>query len=138
MNFNETYMKDLLKQWGKHVVALILFVGLVMTYFSPAVFDGKVIMQGDNIKATGMGSSQMIKMKINKVFKRLGIDAEIGHMSVGEAKGVANNYDMIFVSETFTSQFRPGKDTKVVGLKNLLSEKEIEAKIREALDMPAE
>ena len=52
-------MKDLLKQWGKHVVALILFLGLVMTYFSPAVFDGKVIMQGDNIKATGMGSSQM-------------------------------------------------------------------------------
>ena len=79
----------------------------------------------------GMGSSQMIKMKINKVFKRL-------HMSVGEAKGVANNYDMIFVSETFTSQFRTGKDTKVIGLKNLLSEKEIEAKIREALDMPAE
>ena len=60
----------------------------------------------------GMGSSQMIKMKINKVFKRLGIDAEIGHMSVGEAKGVANNYDMIFVSETFTSQFRTGKDRK--------------------------
>lgn len=78
------------------------------------------------------------QMKINKVFKRLGIDAEIGHMSVGEAKGVANNYDMIFVSETFTSQFRTGKDTKVIGLKNLLSEKEIEAKIREALDMPAE
>ena len=42
---------------------------------------------------------------------------EIGHMSVGEAKGVANNYDMIFVSETFTSQFRTGKDTKVIGLK---------------------
>ena len=82
----------------------------------------------------GMGSSQMIKMKINKVFKKLGIDAEIGHMSVGEAKGVANNYDMVFVSETFTSQF----NTKIIGLKNLLSEKEIESKIREALDMPAE
>ena len=68
----------------------------------------------------GMGSSQMIKMKINKVFKRLGIDAEIGHMSVGEAKGVANNYDMIFVSETFTSQFRTGKDTKVIGLKLII------------------
>lgn len=52
-------MKDLLKQWGKHVVALILFLGLVMIYFSPSVFDGKVIMQGDNIKATGMGHSQM-------------------------------------------------------------------------------
>lgn len=78
------------------------------------------------------------QMKINKVFKRLGIEAEIGHMSVGEAKGVANNYDMIFVSETFTSQFHPGKDTKIIGLKNLLSEKEIEEKIRTALDMPKE
>ena len=56
----------------------------------------------------------------------------------GEAKGVANNYDMVFVSETFTSQFKPGKDTKIIGLKNFLSEKEIESKIREALDMPAE
>ena len=52
-------MKNLLKQWGKHVVALILFLGLVMAYFSPAVFDGKVILQGDNIHATGMGHSQM-------------------------------------------------------------------------------
>lgn len=86
----------------------------------------------------GMGSSQMIKMKIKKVFKKLGIEAEIGHMSVGEAKGVANNYDMIFISETFVSQFRASKDTKIIGLKNLLSEKEIEAKVRKALDMPAE
>ena len=59
MNFNETYMKDLLKQWGKHVVALILFLGLVMVYFSPAVFDGKVVMQGDSVKAIGLGGSQM-------------------------------------------------------------------------------
>ena len=86
----------------------------------------------------GMGSSQMIKMKINKVFKRLGIDAEIGHMSVGEAKGVANNYEMIFLSETYKSHLRTGKEKKVIVLKKLLSEKEIEAKIREALDMPAE
>lgn len=54
-------MKDLLKQWSKHIVALVLFLGLVMVYFSPAVFDGKVIVQGDNIKATGMGASQMDK-----------------------------------------------------------------------------
>ncbi len=44
--------------------------------------------------------------------QKIRIDAEIGHMSVGEAKGVANNYDMIFVSETFTSQFRTGKRYK--------------------------
>lgn len=52
-------MKDLLKQWGKHIVALILFLGLVMVYFSPAVFDGKVVMQTDSVKAIGLGGSQM-------------------------------------------------------------------------------
>ena len=52
-------MTDLLKQWGKHIIALFLFLGLVLVYFSPVVFEGKVIFQGDNIKATGMGGSQM-------------------------------------------------------------------------------
>lgn len=52
-------MKDLLRQWGKHVVALILFLGLVMVFFAPSVFDGKVLLQGDNVKAVGMGGSQM-------------------------------------------------------------------------------
>ena len=52
-------MTDLLKRWGKHIVALFLFLGLVIAYFSPVVFDGKVILQGDNIKAVGMGHSQM-------------------------------------------------------------------------------
>ncbi|MDL2265618.1 YfhO family protein [Parabacteroides sp. OttesenSCG-928-G07] len=46
---------------GKHIVAVILFLGLVMAYFSPAVFDGKVIDQSDNVKATGMGGSHVEK-----------------------------------------------------------------------------
>jgi len=50
-----------MKNVGKHVAALILFLGLVMAYFSPAVFDGKVIRQGDNVKAAGMGGSQVDK-----------------------------------------------------------------------------
>ena len=36
-------MHSIMKNVGKHVAALILFLGLVMAYFSPAVFDGKVI-----------------------------------------------------------------------------------------------
>lgn len=54
-------MQSLVKKAGKHIVALILFLGLVMVYFSPAVFEGKDILQGDNIKATGMGNSQAEK-----------------------------------------------------------------------------
>lgn len=65
----------------------------------------------------GMGSSQMIKMKINKVFKRLGIDAEIGHMSVGEAKGVANNYDMILYLKHLHRSLEQEKIQKSLDLK---------------------
>ncbi|WP_455639385.1 YfhO family protein [Parabacteroides sp.] len=54
-------MQSLVKKVGKHVVALVLFLGLVMAYFSPAVFEGKEIYQGDSIKATGMGGSQAEK-----------------------------------------------------------------------------
>lgn len=48
-----------MRKWGKHVVALLLFLGLTVVYFSPAVFEGKTIRQADNEKATGMGNSQM-------------------------------------------------------------------------------
>lgn len=54
-------MRNLIFSFGKHVAALILFLVLSLVYFSPAVFDGKVIRQGDNIKAVGMGGSQAEK-----------------------------------------------------------------------------
>lgn len=52
-------MREIMRKWGKHVVALLLFLGLTVVYFSPAVFEGKTIRQADNEKATGMGNSQM-------------------------------------------------------------------------------
>ncbi|MDR1555845.1 MAG: MFS transporter, partial [Tannerellaceae bacterium] len=54
-------MQNLIKKAGKHIAAVALFLGLVMTYFAPAVFEGKTIAQVDNIKATGMGGSQTQK-----------------------------------------------------------------------------
>lgn len=81
----------------------------------------------------GMGSSQIIKMKIEKVFKRLGVQVSIHHSSVGEAKTQASNYDVVFCSEALKGNFDRAKDagTIIVGLKNLLSEQEIEEKIKE-------
>ena len=81
----------------------------------------------------GMGSSQIIKMKIEKVFKKLGIPATIDHMSIGEAKNAANNYDIVFCSVALTGSFSNlrNKETKIIGLQNLLSEAEIEAKLIE-------
>jgi hypothetical protein len=54
-------MQNFIKKAGKHIMAIVLFLGLAMTYFAPAVFEGKIIVQGDNIKATGMGGSQVQK-----------------------------------------------------------------------------
>ena len=78
-----------------------------------------------------MGSSQMIKMKITKVFKKLGVDVQVDHTSVGAATSMAANYDAVFVSQAFVKNFDSAakKGTKIVGLKNLLSEAEIEEKI---------
>ena len=79
----------------------------------------------------GMGSSQMIKMKIEKVFKKLGQEVKIEHNSVGAATSMASNFDAVFVSQNFVDNFKNAekKGTKIIGLKNLLSEQEIEEKI---------
>lgn len=83
----------------------------------------------------GMGSSQIIKMKIEKVFKKLNIPVQIHHSSVGEAKNQASSYDVVFCSEALKNNFAQAEKsgTKIIGLKNLLSEQEIEQKITEAL-----
>ena len=52
-------MQKLLKNWVKHIVAILILLVATVVYFSPSVIDGKVLRQGDNIKATGMGASQM-------------------------------------------------------------------------------
>ena len=80
---------------------------------------------------SGMGSSQIIKMKISKVFKKLGIDVTVQHNSVGEAKGQASNFDVVFCSEVLKSNFKRAEDsgTIIIGLKNILSEQEMEEKI---------
>ncbi len=52
-------IKNLAKEWGKHLAAFGIFLALVVIFFSPSVIDGKTLHQSDNIKAAGMGSSQM-------------------------------------------------------------------------------
>lgn len=81
----------------------------------------------------GMGSSQIIKMKIEKVFKKLNVPVSIHHTSIGVAKSEASSYDVVFCSEALKGNFSRAEagGTIVVGLKNLLSEQEIEEKIKE-------
>ncbi|MGB7472855.1 PTS sugar transporter subunit IIB [Trichococcus sp.] len=82
---------------------------------------------------SGMGSSQIIKMKITNVFKKLNIPLEIHHCAVSEAKTLAPSYDVVVCSNALLDVFKnvDQSKTKIIGLKNLLSEKEIEEKVRE-------
>ncbi len=80
---------------------------------------------------SGMGSSQMIKMKISNVLKKLGITATIDHKPIGEGKSMAKNYDAIFCSSALVDNFKDVDPNKIMGLKNLLSESEIENALRE-------
>lgn len=83
----------------------------------------------------GMGSSMIIKMKIEKVLKDLNIQHKIDHASVGQAKAATNDYDLILVSKPFVKDFHATGNTKVVGLVNLVSEDEIKEKVSEALGL---
>ena len=80
-----------------------------------------------------MASSQIIKMKISNVFRKLNIPLEIHHCAIAEAKSLAKSYDVVICSKALTDVF-DGLDlpnTKIIGLQNLLSEKEITEKLAE-------
>lgn len=81
----------------------------------------------------GMGSSLIIKMKIEQVLKEMGLECEVHHASVGQAKSDAMNYDLVLVSEVFQEDFMNAGNAKVVGLLNLLSDEEIRTKVEAAL-----
>lgn len=81
----------------------------------------------------GMGSSLIIKMKIEKVLREMGLQCEVHHASVGQAKSDARNFDLVLVSEVFVKEFANAGNAKVVGLINLLSEEEIKTKVEAAL-----
>lgn len=54
-------MQEVLKKWGKHLVAIIIFLVLTVAYFAPAILDGKTIRTVDMTMVEGMGNSQMKK-----------------------------------------------------------------------------
>lgn len=82
----------------------------------------------------GMGSSQLLKMNCSKVLDSLGIEHEVEHTSVGEAKSMAHSYDLVIVAENFVSSFDADCGATIVGLKNIMSKKELKDKI-EALGL---
>ena len=96
--------------------------------------EDKIMLKVLAACGNGMGSSQLIKMRIESVLKELNQDYSIDHSSVGIGKSMANNYDLVIVPLQLVNEFSGSKAT-IIGLKNLLSTDEMREKIKAALNI---
>lgn len=80
---------------------------------------------------SGMGSSMMIKIKLEKYFKAHNLQANIVHTNIGEARSTAAQYNIVVCSEALKDAFAHAKEKGVIviSLKNLMDEKELAAKL---------
>ena len=75
--------------------------------------------------ASGSGTSMMMKLAAEKACKALGIESQVSHMPVAEAKSAARNYDIVITSPAFVATFDSVKDqVKIAAVKNPLSQAE--------------
>ncbi len=85
--------------------------------------------------ANGAGTSLMAKLTAEKVFKTLNVPiGRIHHCSLSEGKGMAGQFDVVFCPLNFANMFEDAKasGTAIIGLKNVLSPKEMEEKLKES------
>lgn len=82
----------------------------------------------------GMGSSLMIKIKVEKVLEKLDIDGTVDTASMGEAKGIADSYDVVLCS-TYLEEDLADANTYVIGLENLMDEEQIEIGLAKAFNL---
>ena len=97
-----------------------------------AKLDGKRILA---CCANGAGSSLMMENAIKKVMKKYDIKpAELRHCPVSEGKSSARNYDVVFCAKPFAKTFEGCEQngTVLLPLKNVMSDKEIEAALKDA------
>ena len=83
--------------------------------------------------ANGSGTSLMMMRSVQKAFKRLNIPiTQIEHTNLAEGKSTAKQYDMVFTTTNFVDMF---KDAQSKGVKNVMSDKEVEQHVREDTDL---
>ncbi|MBN3534832.1 PTS sugar transporter subunit IIB [Mycoplasma procyoni] len=83
----------------------------------------------------GMGTSMIIKLKVQKIVKEFGIDAQVEALSMGQSKGMTNSVDIIISSKHLSSEFDHNQMAKIVGVTNLMDENEIRTALKEALGL---
>lgn len=85
--------------------------------------------------ANGSGTSLMMAMTLDKAIKAEGWKiTKTHHCSLSEGKNTAVNYDIVLCPLNFVSMFKDAeaKGVKIIGLKNVMSQKEMVEKINAA------
>lgn len=72
----------------------------------------------------GMGSSVILKMKIESVLREYGVDATVEAVAVGEAVSIANSFDYLLYPSALETRVKSVTIPKT-GVTNILFEKEI-------------
>jgi len=84
--------------------------------------------------ANGAGTSLMMKMSVERATKELGIPVmDIHHCSLSEGVSSATQYDIVFAPLNFVNMYDDAKKrgVTVIGLRNVLSDKEVKEKLIE-------
>lgn len=87
--------------------------------------------------ANGSGTSLMMMKTVEKSFKKLNIPLTgINHTNLAEGKSTATQYDAVFTPLNFLDMFEEAKakGVTIVGVKNVMSEKEITQRIQDETD----
>ena len=78
--------------------------------------------------ANGSGTSLMMMRSVQKAFKRLNLPiTQIEHTNLAEGKSTAKQYDMVKDAKE--------KGVQVIGVKNVMRDKEVEQRVREDTDL---
>jgi PTS system ascorbate-specific IIB component len=90
--------------------------------------------------ANGSGTSLMMMKTVQKVMKKLDIPVDnISHCSLSDGKSQAKSYDAVFTPLNFVDMFdrAAAGGVTIVGVKNVMSAKEIEQRVVEETDFQA-
>ncbi len=77
---------------------------------------------------TGMGSSMMLKIKVEQVVRENNWDIEVEHNEISAAKYFGG--DILITMEDLADEFK-GNNYDVIGIKNLMNKEEIREKLAE-------
>ncbi|UUD35193.1 PTS sugar transporter subunit IIB [Mycoplasmopsis caviae] len=80
---------------------------------------------------SGMGTSMIIKMKVQQAMKELSIPGTVEALGLGQGKTVVNNFDVVLCTANFVSEVSKSK-AKAYGLKNIMDVNEIKTALSDA------